>query len=95
MQTFRQLPRAASAARLFSTTTPRSLARMQLIGRLADTPVAQATSTGRELVRYTLGVPAGPKDEEGHRPVSWFRISNFVGEGQARQRDLLLSLPKG
>ena len=92
MQPLRMLPRAASSVRAFSTTTPRPLAKMQLIGRLADTPEATPTSTGRELVKYALGVSAGPKDENGNRPVSWFNVSSFV---EGPQRDLLLSLPKG
>jgi hypothetical protein len=94
MQALRQqLPRAAVSARAFSTTIPRSLAKMQLIGRLADSPELQHTSTGRDLVKYALGVSTGPRDENGNRATSWFRISSFVPDGP--QRDLLLSLPKG
>ncbi|KAF2765961.1 hypothetical protein EJ03DRAFT_279071 [Teratosphaeria nubilosa] len=93
MQSLRQtLPRAASSVRAFSTTGPRPLAKMQLIGRLADTPELTPTSTGRDLVRYALGVPAGPRGEDGNRAVSWFRVSSFA---EGPQRDLLLSLPKG
>lgn len=92
MQSFRQLPRAASSLRSFSTSIPRPLAKMQLIGRLADTPELMPTSTGRELVRYALGVPTGPRAEDGTRSVSWFRVSSFA---EGPQRDLLLSLPKG
>lgn len=91
MQSLRfQLPRAATRA--FSTTTPRSLARMQLIGRLADQPELYPTSTGKEIVRYALGVSQGPRDETGNRPVSWFRVASFA---EGPQRELLLSLPKG
>jgi len=65
---------------------------MQLIGRLADTPELTPTSTGRELIKYSLGVSGGPRDEQGNRATSWFRIASFV---EGPQRDLLLSLPKG
>lgn len=90
MQSLRfQIPRAARA---FSTTTPRPLAKMQLIGRLADQPELVPTSTGRELVKYALGVSQGPRDEQGNRGVSWFKVASFA---EGPQRDLLLSLPKG
>lgn len=91
MQSLRfQAPRAMRA---FSTTSARSLAKMQLIGRLADQPELVDTSTGRQLVKYALGVSQGPRDESGNRSVSWFKIASFLDEGP--QRDLLLNLPKG
>ncbi|GAB1728159.1 hypothetical protein NU195Hw_g6108t1 [Hortaea werneckii] len=92
MQSLRSLPRAASSIRAFSTTVPRPLAKMQLIGRLAEQPELMPTSTGRELVRYALGVSGTSKDENGNKPVSWFKVASFV---EGAQRDLLLSLPKG
>lgn len=89
----RALSRAtAPAARAFSTSTPRSLARMQLIGRLADTPESTPTSTGRDIIRYALGVSSGPRDESGNRQTSWFRVASFT---EGAQKDLMLSLPKG
>ncbi|KAF7191882.1 Single-stranded DNA-binding protein 1 [Pseudocercospora fuligena] len=91
MQSLRfQVPRAARA---FSTTPARPLAKMQLIGRLADQPELVDTSTGRQLVKYALGVNKGPRDESGNQGVSWFKVASFLDEGP--QRDLLLSLPKG
>lgn len=84
------LPRAG--ARAFSTTTPRSLAKMQLIGRLADTPAVNPTSTGRDVIRYAVGVSTGSRDENGNRGVSWFKVASF---SEGPQKDLLLSLPKG
>lgn len=65
---------------------------MQVIGRLAETPESTATSTGRELIKYTLGVSNGQKNSEGERATSWFKIASFV---EGPQRDYLLSLPKG
>jgi len=88
----RSAPRILNGARAFSTSPAHSLARMQLIGRLADQPELTPTSTGREMVRYALGVRSGPKNENGERATSWFRVASFTdGPG----RDLLLSLPKG
>ncbi|KAF1346443.1 ssDNA binding protein [Delphinella strobiligena] len=84
--------RTANATRAFSTTRANALARMQLIGRLADQPELTPTSTGREMVRYAIGVSTGAKDEQGNRATSWFRVASF-SEGPGR--DLLLSLPKG
>lgn len=93
MNAFRtQVPRLAAAGRAFSTSTPRQLAKIQLIGRLAAPAEATPTSTGREVIKYALGVSHGPKNEDGERAVSWFRLASFV---EGPQRDLLLSLPKG
>ncbi|CAD0087124.1 unnamed protein product [Aureobasidium vineae] len=66
----RSVPRALNGARAFSTSPAHSLARMQLIGRLADQPELTPTSTGREMVRYALGVKGGPKNENGERQTS-------------------------
>ena len=83
----------ARSARAFSTTAPNNLARMQIIGRLADTPEATPTSTGREMIRYALGVNAGARDENtGQRATNWYRVASF---SEGPQRDFLLSLPKG
>ena len=89
LRTYKALPRATRA---FSTTSPNALARMQLIGRLADTPEHTSTATGRDLVRYALGVSVGPKDENGQRATNWFRVASFT---EGAQRELLTSLPKG
>lgn len=84
---------AATTARQFSTTPARSLARMALIGRLADAPEMTSTSTGRNIIRYSLGVSNGPRDESGNRATSWFRVASFMDEGPTR--DLLLRQVKG
>lgn len=90
MQSLRSLARTSTRA--FSTSAPRPLAKLQLIGRLADSPEVLPTSTGRELIKFSMGVSQGRRDEEGNRSVSWFEIASFV---EGPQRDLLLSLPKG
>ncbi|KAF4121249.1 single-stranded DNA-binding protein [Geosmithia morbida] len=80
---------AGSAARSFSTTSPRSIAKISIIGHLADTPELHQTSTGREVVRYAVASNSGPKD---NRQTSWFRVGSFV---EGPRRDFMLSLPKG
>jgi hypothetical protein len=63
---------------------------MTIIGRLADTPELQATSTGQEILRYAVGTNSGPRDNQ---KTSWFRVTSFVPEGP--QRDFIASLDKG
>jgi hypothetical protein len=63
---------------------------MTIIGRLADTPELQATSTGKEILRYAIGVNSGPKDNQ---TTSWFRVTAFTEEGP--QRDFIAGLDKG
>lgn len=94
MQSLRTaLPRAAPSFRsAFSTSTPRSLAKMQILGRLADQPELTPTSTGREITRFAVGVSSGPRDEQGNRAVSWYKVASFA-EGGAR--DVLLGMVKG
>ncbi|KAK0389288.1 hypothetical protein NLU13_2863 [Sarocladium strictum] len=81
--------RAAFGARAFSTSSPRSIARISIVGNLGDTPELIATSSGRELIRYAVASNSGPRD---NRQTSWFRITSFA---EGAQRDYLLSLPKG
>lgn len=81
--------RAAFSARAFSTSTPRSIARISIIGNLSDSPELVATSTGREIVRYSVASNTGPRD---NRQTSWFRVTSFT---EGPQRDYLLGLPKG
>lgn len=82
-------PNLLSASRAFSTTPRSQLARMQLIGRLAAEPELVNTSTGRDMVRYAIGVSSGPKDDQ---QTSWYRIACF---DEGPRRDYLLTLPKG
>lgn len=85
----RALPRGS--ARAFSTSSTRSsFAKMTLIGRLADTPELQATSTGEELLRYAIGVNSGPKDNQ---KTSWFKVTSFLPDGP--QRSFIAGLDKG
>ncbi|CRK30482.1 Single-stranded DNA-binding protein RIM1 like [Verticillium longisporum] len=78
------------AARTFSTTSSRGVARITIVGNLADTPELQATSTGREVLKYAVASNSGPKD---NRQTSWFRVASFEQPGP--RRDYLQSLPKG
>lgn len=86
--TFRAAARTSSI-RSFSSTPRAALARLTLIGRLAAEPELVQTSTGREMVRYAVGVSSGTKENP---QTSWFRISCFDEGGK---RDYLLGLPKG
>jgi hypothetical protein len=79
----------AFAARSFSTTTARPLAKITIIGNLADTPEVHPTSTGREVVRYAVASNSGSRE---NRKTSWFKVTSFA-EGPSR--DYLMNLPKG
>jgi hypothetical protein len=81
---------APLGARAFSNTPRAQLARMNLIGRLAAEPELINTSTGREIVRYAVGVGYGPAAD---RKTSWFRVVSFEDEGP--RRDFVMNLPKG
>jgi single-stranded DNA-binding protein len=63
---------------------------MQVIGRLAAQPELVNTSTGRDMVRYSLASSYGPKDNQ---QTSWWRVVSF--QPASPQRDYVLSLPKG
>ncbi|KAH7038216.1 uncharacterized protein B0I36DRAFT_216483, partial [Microdochium trichocladiopsis] len=78
------------AARAFSTTARRDIAKITIVGNLAATPELKATSTGRELIEYAVASNSGPRD---NRTTSWFRVVSFAPEGP--QRDFITSLPKG
>ncbi|KAN0067305.1 hypothetical protein V8E54_014568 [Elaphomyces granulatus] len=77
-------------ARVFSSSPRSAFARIIITGRLAAEPELHATSTGQDIVRYTVGTSYGPKD---NRQTSWFRISSFQPEGPWREH--LLGLSKG
>lgn len=79
-----------ATARAFSTTAPRPLAKMTIIGNLAATPEVKATATGREVIEYAVASNSGTRD---NRVTSWFRVAAFEPEGP--RRDYLTSLPKG
>jgi hypothetical protein len=78
------------AARSFSSTPARGVARITIVGNLADTPELHATSTGREIIKYAVASNSGPRE---NRQTSWFRVTSFENPGP--RRDFLQSLPKG
>lgn len=80
---------ARPAVRSFSSTSARGIARVQIIGNLADTPEVRATSTGREMIKYAVASNSGPRTD---RVTSWFNVSCFA---EGKMRDFLLTLPKG
>ncbi|KAH7023643.1 hypothetical protein EDB80DRAFT_47735 [Ilyonectria destructans] len=79
----------ASAARAFSTSSPRAVARITIVGNLADTPELHSTSNNREIIRYAVASNHGSRE---NRKTSWFRVTSFA-EGPTR--DFLMNLPKG
>lgn len=82
---------AATAPRLASVGgARRGFAKITIVGYLADAPELQATSTGRELLRYAVASNSGPRD---NRTTSWFRVTSFEPEGP--RREFLRGLAKG
>ena len=90
LRALRALPRTTLAVtRTFTTTTARPLAKIQLIGRLAADPELQATSTGKDVLRYAVGTTHQTKDG----PVtSWWRVACFDEGGR---REFVMGLGKG
>ncbi|BCS29823.1 single-stranded DNA-binding protein [Aspergillus puulaauensis] len=84
----RAAPRAATPARTFTTSPARSIARMNITGRLGVNPEVATLPNGQEFVRYSVGTNGGSRDSQ----TSWFRISAFVSDAQ---REFLLQVPKG
>lgn len=83
----RAVPRAATPARTFTTSPARSLARMNITGRLGTNPEVTTLQNGQEYVRYVVGT-GGSRDSQ----ASWFRVAAFVSDAQ---KEFLLQLPKG
>jgi len=78
------------AKRAFSTSPQRSdFARLSVLGRLTSEPELINTSTGKELIRYTVASNFGPAD---NRTASFFRVASFA---QDSHRDFILGIPKG
>ncbi|SPN98366.1 related to single-stranded DNA-binding protein [Cephalotrichum gorgonifer] len=88
----RRAAAAPSAVRAFTTSSPRAVARITLLGNLGDSPELQPTSTGHEVIKYSVASSTGPRD---NRHTSWFRVTKFLTEGDEKRRDFLLSIPKG
>ncbi|PGH05740.1 hypothetical protein AJ80_08297 [Polytolypa hystricis UAMH7299] len=80
----------SSILRSFSTTAPRDFARLTVVGNLGAPPALEATSTGREVVRYTVATSYGSSE---NRKTSWFRVNCYLPDGPVRAH--LLNLPKG
>lgn len=79
-----------ATVRSFSSTPRPAMAKLSIIGHLADTPELTPTSTGREIIRYAVATNSGPKD---NRHTSWWNVTCFEQEGP--RRDFLTALPKG
>ncbi|KAL1862467.1 ssDNA-binding protein, mitochondrial [Diaporthe australafricana] len=81
---------APRAARAFSTTPARPLAKITVVGNLVQTPELQATSTGREVLKYAVASNTGRGE---NTKTSYFRVTAFENEGP--RRDYFQTLPKG
>jgi hypothetical protein len=91
MASCRALFRPASAtARTFSTSARNNYAKLAVIGRLAGSPEAHASSTGRTYIKYSLATSHGSRDNER---TSWWNVTSFPSSDA--QKDYLLNLPKG
>jgi hypothetical protein len=91
--TISRISAQAGVRRAFSSTPARPLAKITIIGNLTDSPEVVPTSTGREIVRYSVASNTGPRDESGNQRVSFFRVTAFPPEGP--RRDFIQSLQKG
>ncbi|KAJ5197014.1 hypothetical protein N7449_007493 [Penicillium cf. viridicatum] len=85
-----RMANAPQTARAFSSSPANSIARLTLTGRLGAEPELHATSSGQEVVKYTVATSHGNRD---NRQTSWWRVANFAPEGG--QRDFVLGLQKG
>lgn len=81
---------APSFTRAFSSTAAREVAKITLVGNLAGPPELSTTSTGREILKYSVASNQGRGDSQ---KTSWFRVTAFENEGP--RRDYFQSLPKG
>ncbi|OJJ48262.1 hypothetical protein ASPZODRAFT_130225 [Penicilliopsis zonata CBS 506.65] len=80
----------ALSARAFSASASQAMARMILTGRLATEPEAIPSSTGVNVIKYTIASTHGRSD---NRFTSYFRVTSFLENGP--QKDFVLSLSKG
>ncbi|KAM7222480.1 single-strand binding protein family [Rhypophila decipiens] len=80
---------ARPSARAFSSTPSNRFARITIVGNLGAAPELKASSTGREIIRYSVGTNTGSGDNQ---TTSWFNVVSFA---EGRFRDYLLGLPKG
>lgn len=82
---------AKPLARAFSSTpATRDVAKLTIVGRLIARPELVQTSTGSEIVKYTVATSSGPRDNQ---QSSFWNIALFGDE--SKQRDYILGLQKG
>lgn len=91
--TISRISAQAGVRRAFSATPARPLAKITIIGNLTDSPELIPTSTGREVVRYSVASNSGPRDEAGNQKVSFFRVTAFPPDGP--RKDYIQNLQKG
>lgn len=77
-------------SRALSTSPAHRIAKITIVGRLADDPEEVPTSSGNPLIKYALGTSTGPKD---NRTTSWWKVACFAQNPGLR--NLMLGLGKG
>ncbi|KAL4948426.1 nucleic acid-binding protein [Aspergillus filifer] len=84
----RSFARAATPVRTFTTSSARSVARLNIVGRLGATPELRTSNSGNEYIRYNVA----SRDSNRDKTTSWFTVQAFVAPGQ---QEFLLGLQKG
>ncbi|PFH60601.1 hypothetical protein XA68_10657 [Ophiocordyceps unilateralis] len=79
----------SAAARSFSTTAARDLARITIVGKVCSTPTSSTTNSGRGLVKYSV---ASQQSAGDNKPLSQFRITCFA---DGPRRETILNLARG
>ena len=73
-----------------SAQQSRGLARMTIVGRLADTPERVATASSQSVIRYALATNSGPRD---NRQTNWWKVACF--SPSEKFEEVLMGLGKG
>ncbi len=68
------LTRTLLCPRTFSRPSSRSVAKITLVGRLADTPELIKLPSGREKINYALATSTGMNE---NRKTSWWNVQVF------------------
>ncbi|KAL4792368.1 nucleic acid-binding protein [Aspergillus venezuelensis] len=84
----RSFARAATPMRTFSTSSARSAARLNVVGRLGATPELRTSQSGNEYIRYNVA----SRDSTREKTTSWFQVQAYVAPAQ---QEFLLGLQKG
>lgn len=81
----------SNLTRTFTTTSPKHLARMTIVGRIGAEPEISETSSGSKVIRFVVGSNSGTRDNQ---ITSWFRVANFVNP-ESKREDYFMGIGKG